>query len=479
MSHLGYADFSISRSGACGDGEIFTREVIDLSVDYDRLFEHKTRCTMAPSASIATTIEAQRSDGETFNLDYQFATATVSDPAVQIQDAVTTPRDTINGLFTSFADDYLVDELGLSPIVRALVEPIVTQIGDAAWTNLVDPQGRYAVTSQRVSYVSRTPRGDGSAALTGLVAFPQSPVPPRDEIIVLMHSTGVTPSDLEPSNAWFVLANLFASLGYLVVAPDNWGRGGTSAEEETYLLGTRTAANALDLIRAVAASVEYQSSFDAANPTVIIVGYSQGGHSAMALWHTLRSQALEFSVGRVYAGGAPHNLYATVKGAVEFVDGSCNGGPYCRYVDDDTSVPFVTERILPGYLAYQSLGLSLVDAAENRTLTPAFVNGFLTNDVEFDALKVALQQSSYTNFEAGSVPGAPALVELFHSGFDRLVAAENSVQLSATFGAAVNYRTDACNGLGYEAVFNATDIVGISHALCGFEMLDDVFEELR
>ena len=172
---------------------------------------------MAPSASIATSIEAQRSGGDTFNLDYQFATATETDPAVQIQDAVTTPRDTINGLFTDFADDYLVEELGLSPIVRALIEPIVAQIGDAAWTNLVDPQGRYAVTSQRVSYVSRTPSGGESAILTGLVAFPQSPVSPRDEVIVLMHSTGVTPSDLQPSNAWFVLANLFASQGYLVV----------------------------------------------------------------------------------------------------------------------------------------------------------------------------------------------------------------------------------------------------------------------
>ena len=483
FAHLGYADFAVGLSGGCAAANLIVREVSDLSVDYDRLFEHRALCTLRPSDRSTTEISAERSgNGEQFELSYAFSTGADQPADVVVQESVATPGATVAGLFEEFVDSYLVDELELPVAVRFVVEPLVNEIARQAWRNLLDPDVGVGVVAERVSYRSRGPVGDADATLTGLVAYPEGDAPSRDRIIVLMHSTGVTPSDLRPANAWFVLANLFASQGYLVLAPDNWGRGGTAASEETYLLGNRTALGALDLLRAVQGEPRYAAYYDEQAPALEIIGYSQGGHSAVALWLAVESLASDVSVQRVVAGGAPLNLAATVRGAVQHVGEQCpEGDAFCRYVDDETSVPFVTERILPAYLAYVDTGLNLSDAVEGETLRSDFVDAYLGNAASADALKTAFQQSSFTNIDVASLPDTPALVELYHSDYDRLVPAANSDQFAERFAGALNIRRESssCNSLAYEAIFNATNIVGISHALCGFDMLDAAYESLR
>ena len=126
---------------------------------------------------------------------------------------------------------------------------------------------------------------------------------PRDKMIVLMHATSSTPSEQDPADAWFILANQFASRGYLVVAADNYGRGGTAEAPETYLLANRTARNTHHLVTAVMNNNTYDSVYD--GNAVTIIGYSQGGHSAIAYYQHLASHQTNIDVQEVYAGGAP------------------------------------------------------------------------------------------------------------------------------------------------------------------------------
>ncbi len=347
------------------------------------------------------------------------------------------------------------------------------------------------MTAERVTYASRRPDGSATSEPTGLVVVPDTSsngFTPRPSIIVLCHATGITPSDLDASDAWYVVANLLASRGYLVIAPDNWGRGGTAAEPETYLMATRTAANALDLIRAVLADHDYDAARGSGPPRVTIVGYSQGGHTALALWLAIAAQASampasSLEVSRVYAGAGPYDLYATARGVLQHADGSCNDGVYCRYVTDETTIPFLRDHVLPGYTRYASPALMLSDVVNGSALAPQFVQGFLGNDPDYDRLKGLLQQSSFTNITAGwgALSGAATGFTLFHSEFDRLVPAANTDELVSVLEShySVDFRSDACSSSPYQTIFDATDHVGISHALCGYEMLNDVYAELR
>lgn len=487
LSHYGYSDFGIAIGGDCADGVTLERTLVDVSVEFDALFEHNQVCdALDATGAFETVVDATRENGDAFEVRLDFSTTTATAPDLQVQDAVTTPRDSIASMFRTFVDDALIDQLGLPDAAAPLIEASVQDVVDSAYGDLLDADPRFGVTTQRVTYASRSPDGSASTELTGLVAFPDtssSGFVPRESIIVLSHSTGVTPSDLDVTNGWYVVATLLASRGYLVIAPDNWGRGGTDSRPETYLMATRTAANSLDLIRAVLADPEYDAARGPEAPQITVVGYSQGGHTALALWQAIAAQAPNVEVPAVYAGAGPYNLYATARGVVQHVDGSCNDDEYCRHVTDEATIPFLTERVLPGYAEYAAGDLVLDDLLEGDVLTESFVDGFLGNDPAFDVLKGLFQQGSFTNITAGldALSGAGTQFTLVHSKFDRLVPIANSEELVAVLEPHffVELRAETCNSDVYEDIFNATDQVGITHTLCGFEMLNDVYEALR
>jgi pimeloyl-ACP methyl ester carboxylesterase len=486
LAHFGYADLAIDISGACVEGVTLERSLVDVSVDFDALFEHNQVCsTLTDNGAFETSVSAQRDSGDSYTVSMGFSTTTAVAPALQVQDSVSTPRDSVADMFQTFVDEALIAGLELPDAVASVVEASVDTLVDAAYGRLMDPEPLFGVTAQRVAYASRQPDGTASSELSGLVVVPDtsaSGFTPRDSIIVLSHSTGVTPSNLDAADGWYAVANILAGRGYLVIAPDNWGRGLTSTEPETFLMASRTAANSLDLILAVLADPQYDAA-SPESPTVTVVGYSQGGHTALAIWQTLAAQARTIEVPRVYAGAGPYNLYATARGVVRHAAGLCDDDAYCRYATDETSVPFLSERVLPGYAAYADESLMLSDLVDGDALTQGFVDGFLANEPAFDRLKGLLQQSSFTNITGGldELSDAGTIFTLFHSKFDRLVPIANSEELAAVLEAhyTVDLRTESCDSIHYEAIFNATDQVGISHTLCGFEMLNDVYGELR
>ncbi len=489
FAHLGHSDLSLELSSDCSDfaGTTIRRDLLDLSVaDFDQLLDHKIKCSLEENTSYTITANGTRSNDAEFTSELFISTGVTNPSGLTVINEFNQPRDTVNDMFIGYIDGAFFEDLDLPSGIESLVRGLVLEIAEANWGNLVDPDSLYDVTSQQVSYLSRHPDGSPSAELTAAITFPviasASDFVTRDRAIILTHATGSTPGDLDNTDAWYILANLFASRGYLVIAPDNYGRGGTGSSPETYLMANRTALNTLDLVNQVLEDTAYDDVYNGSD--LAIIGYSQGGHSAIGLHLLLETQGPEnLSIRETYSGGAPHNLYQTVRGVMQHLDGSCDDGAYCRYVDEDTTVPFATDRIFPGFLSYTNTGLLLEDVVTGEEINPEFVTAFLANDPELDNFKAMLQLSSFTQIvSAGdNFSSSNALVHLYHSQFDRLVPFANTSELAAVLEPAVtvDFHENRCNSDGYEAIFNLTDKVGVLHTLCGLSVLDDALADFK
>ena len=489
FAHLGHSDLSLELSSDCSDfaGTTIRRDLFDLSVaDFDQLLDHKIKCSLEENTSYTITANGTRSNDAEFTSELFISTGVTNPSGLTVINEFNQPRDTVNDMFIGYIDGAFFEDLDLPSGIESLVRGLVLEIAEANWGNLVDPDSLYDVTSQQVSYLSRHPDGSPSAELTAAITFPviasASDFVTRDRAIILTHATGSTPGDLDNTDAWYILANLFASRGYLVIAPDNYGRGGTGSSPETYLMANRTALNTLDLVNQVLEDTAYDDVYNGSD--LAIIGYSQGGHSAIGLHLLLETQGPEnLSIRETYAGGAPHNLYQTVRGVMQHLDGSCDDGAYCRYVDEDTTVPFATDRIFPGFLSYTNTGLLLEDVVTGEEINPEFVTAFLANDPELDNFKAMLQLSSFAQIvSAGdNFSSSNALVHLYHSQFDRLVPFANTSELAAVLEPAVtvDFHENRCNSDGYEAIFNLTDKVGVLHTLCGLSVLDDALADFK
>ena len=434
-------------------------------------------------------MDATSGDGTRHRAVLEFSSAAEEATGdLEVRTAAGLSRRSVDRLFDRYVREAVLREVD-TPVVGTLVALLVAEIAERAWTELGAREATWGTLSAAVSYRSRSPSG-APATLSGLVAMPDVVGAPDyvapDRIVVLTHATGSTPSRLSPADGSVVLANLLAGRGYLVVAPDNWGRGhGDGADEpETYLMANRVAANGLDMVRAVLEDTRYAVFHDAGDTVdVAVLGYSQGAHSAVALWLASASGADGVAVREVYAGGGPHDLYRSVRGALEGIADRCDGNPWCRSVDRDVIVPYAVGRILPAYLQYTDVGLAVDDFRDGEGLSEAFVTGMLDGEERFDALRTMLQLNSFPNLSdpARALPATDARIHLYHSPFDRLLPQRNTADLAEALlpGFDVTADLEACSSPTFEELGELVDMAGVVHAICAFEVFDDVFRELR
>ena len=363
------------------------------------LVDHRLRCRLAPTARHR--VWADGIAGDSYRrAELAFVTgAEQGAPALTVRDARTIPRDSVNQLFHAYILEALSDAID-DPAQQVGVAVLIDQIAQRTWLNLRDPEALFDVVTESVSYVSRDPRGARSEFLTGLVARPDTSgaadFEPRQRVLVLSHATGSTPSAMRYADAWYAVAAMFAGRGYLVLVPDNWGRGELvpDGQPETYLMANRTANNSLDMLAAALADPRYRDlqARRAGKTDVAVAGYSQGGHTAIALWLATLGGDHPWRLREIHSGGAPHNLWRTLRGALEYVAARCDGNAWCRDVGAEVVVPYAAGRILPALLAYADTGLAAADVVADGSLRPAFLAGVLGDDAEYDAL----------------LPGAPA-----------------------------------------------------------------------
>ena len=480
-------------AGPCGsDGITLRRSLTDLSGgNEDQLFAHKLPCTLANTRAYTVRLDATRGDGRRYRGELDFSTNNSrSEPPLTVLEQVAVPKHVVDNALDHYITETLLREID-SRFLALLAAVAVGKIADLSWRQLTK-RAAYGVISQRVSYASRRPNGE-HAILTGLVAMPDTRTivdfEPRSRVVVLSHSTGSTPSSLSITDGWYMLANVIAGRGYLVIAPDNWGRGGSSGDgdgtdrPEPYLMANRVANNTLDMVRAVLDDDDYRAFHDPDNDTdVAVVGYSQGGHSAVAVW--LAAQVADaIEVRELYSGGAPHDLYATFRGALQRLDGSCDANPWCRDVHVRTISPYITNRILPPLLAYTDVGLTRDELVDGDRVAQEFVTGMLNNDSRYDALKTVLQLNSFTNLvdPAEALTDHDTRIHLYHSPFDRLVPERNTRDFADLLLPEFNveYHDDECDSDLYSVLSDTVPIVGFIHSVCGMETLDEVLKDFR
>lgn len=492
MVHIADADWRFEYAGECEPAGIAVRRTLTDLQESDSgrdVVDHKLTCALETGRAYEVRVNAVAGDAARHRAVLRFSSsAAPASRSVSVRNTRRLSRRSVDQLFGRYVRDAVLEEIEV-PLIRTLAALLVAEIAERSWKELGVREAIYGTVSETVSYASRSPSG-ATAELSGLVAMPDVGdfvryIPP-DRVVLLAHATGSTPSRLSRLDGWYVLANLLAGRGYLVVAPDNWGRGDTAGADqpETYLMANRIANNGLDMLREVLA-VERYSAFHRAAETVetALIGYSQGAHSVVAMWLASAAAEDRFAVSDVYAGGGPHDLYRTVRGALESLEGRCDGNAWCRGVDPDVIEPYASDRILPAFLRYADVGLTLDDVVDGGRLSATFIAGMLGSEARFDKLKTLLQLNSFTNVNdlGGTLADADTRIVLYHSPFDRLVPFQNTANLVDALAPEVHVAAhpDACESNAFGQLGELVGIAGVVHAICAFEMFDRVLRDLR
>jgi predicted esterase len=181
------------------------------------------------------------------------------------------------------------------------------------WAALTGP-ARCDVTVHAISHATVGPKGEPTDA-TGAVLVPSGPDCPGPYTIV-SYSRG---TDLHRSRTLAVpddretqaIAGFFATHGLVVVASDYLGYGGSSLRYHPYLQAESVARTNLDAIRASRTLLSRLGVAESGR--LILTGYSQGGHAALATQRAIeRDRPAGFALTATGAMSGPYDLAGTL-----------------------------------------------------------------------------------------------------------------------------------------------------------------------
>lgn len=180
-----------------------------------------------------------------------------------------------------------------APAAGTLIDAKRVKWYPALWFRIalrfVDLPGRFPVETgarlYRVTYWTRDHRGEPARA-TGLVATPNRGDPRA--VVTYLHGTTTERSYVPsaPNVEGKLAAAIFAGAGYVVVAPDYLGLGG-SESLHPYLHAESAVHASVDLLRAAEAFLASSRIVWPARQNIL--GVSQGGHAAAALHRHLET----------------------------------------------------------------------------------------------------------------------------------------------------------------------------------------------
>ncbi len=165
-----------------------------------------------------------------------------------------------------------------------------------------------------------------------LVAYPAEVPADREafELLLLLHGTAGFNDECSPSNdtGQVIFAAVFASLGFVVAAPDYLGlkgAGDATGFVHPYLVGQPTAIASLDAARAAARLTREERGGGCVKPQFVTFGGSQGGHAALWVDRLAPYYAPELSLAGVVATVPPADLVGQSERALrDIVDATGN-----------------------------------------------------------------------------------------------------------------------------------------------------------
>ena len=183
---------------------------------------------------------------------------------------------------------------------------------------------KYDAQMEQFSYTTQ----DRGALIdaTAVVAYPKR----ADEIlgtVLVLHGTTGFMDDCAPSGELegSALAGLFATLGYIAVAPDYIGLkalGEPSPEVHPYLIGQATAIASIDSLRALPQIMADKRGDFCPDTEYVVFGGSQGGHAALWVDRLAPYYARELDLLGSVATVPPADLIAQMERALISVENS-------------------------------------------------------------------------------------------------------------------------------------------------------------
>lgn len=264
---------------------------------------------------------------------------------------------------------------------------------------------RYDVATYRLEYLTSDAEGREILA-SGLLGVPVKAVGARSPVLGWQHATIFRDAEAPGNNAVpSELAVVFASLGYVVAAPDYVGYGASRGTPHPYLLAAPSAAAVVDFLTAAATWRRHNGVAD--NGQLFLAGYSEGAYVSMAAHRALQATGSSqlAQLQGVVAGGGPYDVHGTLDGLLDLVK------------DEQ---PLLGALIDPGLLRY--LGSSLREEVREELLKhllpddadvvfdTRFIDHYLADDRE------AIERLSSVH---DWLPAHP--VRLFHGRDDRTV----------------------------------------------------------
>jgi len=312
-----------------------------------------------------------------------------------------------------------------------------------------------AVDVRSVVYATRDPLGQPATATAAVMVPSGKSALCSGARPVLLYAHGTTPlKSYDMADVWHTpesaaVMAFFAAHGYIVVAPNYLGYGGSSLSWHPYL---NAEAQAVDMIDGLRASLAHVKTLGGSLPSgqLFIAGYSQGGHVAMATHRAIeRDDAAEFTVTAAAPMSGPYNLVGFGDEVTEQnkpnIGGTLfmplmltsfqksYGGMYTTPADAYRS-PF--DKTAEGLLPTDTPVATLVANDELPQNDPTFSRlfgdgGLMTADFQQNYAGSAFRQALQKNSLLGWTPKAP--VALCGGGDDPTVYFDNAIDMKQDF----------------------------------------------
>ena len=252
-------------------------------------------------------------------------------------------------------DDFFLEDGNLNPKVALMeapdLEPETKVAKTQAITLVRDMLG--VVNCNRLIHIAGIYNGhdtDGSVIkLSGKLLLPADG-PIKNLILVSHYTIG---ANFESPSETFPLEGLLATKGYAVVIADYIGYGITSDRIHPYMHTESTARSVVDMGLAVKPYLK-KIGREPESDEVILVGYSQGGSTTMAVMDMIQDEYFNmFPLKMTYCGGGPYELAATFDVSMEL---------------GKTGIPCAIPMIVQGVNEGEQLGLDMADFFKPRLL---------------------------------------------------------------------------------------------------------------
>jgi hypothetical protein len=200
-----------------------------------------------------------------------------------------------------------------TPVGTLSVEQVKSLMTD--YTNF-KPFVQTGVSIYKVEY--NTVLNSNTLKVSGLFVIPAD-ISAQTPVVVYNHGTmqkDDAPSFCNASNysADIKLCYIFASVfKCATLIPDYIGYGTSSSTMHPYIHAETLGQTSLDIIRAYADYTKITPDATPANSNVVILGYSEGGYTSVALHKKIQETAPDINIVKTYAGAGPYDVENFVK----------------------------------------------------------------------------------------------------------------------------------------------------------------------